>query len=151
MVKSSAMEEAEQALAEQGASLALGLSAEEVEQLRAGELDMGVSSCRDPFASPFGRPGQLCPVAPTRCPECRNAFVLPSNLPQLLLFAAHLDQLQHRLAPSHFHALWGQSRRNVIEALNLRTREEIARARRRIADEGLTLSLPLAAQVEFDT
>ncbi|OAH15951.1 hypothetical protein [Streptomyces jeddahensis] len=111
---------------------------------------MGVSSCRDPFTSPFGRPGQMCPVAPTRCLECRNAFILPSNLPQLLLFAAHLEQLRHRLAPRHFHALWGQSHANLTEVLGLRTDAEISRARQRIADEGLTLQLPISSQVEFD-
>ncbi|MFJ6689242.1 hypothetical protein [Streptomyces sp. NPDC091294] len=94
----------------QGATEVLGLTAEEVERLRVGELDMGISSCKDPFDSPYGRTGQLCPVAPTRCLECRNAFVLPSNLPQLLLFAAHLESLRLRLSPAHFHALWGQSR-----------------------------------------
>ncbi|WP_411088077.1 hypothetical protein [Streptomyces sp. 061-3] len=90
------------------------------------------------------------PVAPTRCLECRNAFILPSNLPQLLLFAAHLEQLRHRLAPRHFHTLWGQSQANLTEALGLRTDAEIARARQRIADEGLTLQLPISSQVEFD-
>ncbi|WP_159399464.1 hypothetical protein [Streptomyces sp. SID5464] len=66
------------------------------------------------------------------------------------MFAAHLEQLQHRLSPTHFHALWGQSRVNVLEALGLRTSDEITRARQRIADEGLTLTLPLATQVEFE-
>ncbi|MGP4089200.1 hypothetical protein [Streptomyces sp. KR55] len=143
-------QEAEQSLQDPEVESALGLSAQDIEQLRAGELDMGVSSCRDPFASPFERPGQLCPVAPTRCLECRNAFILPSNLPQLLLFAAHLEQLRHRLTPRHFHALWGQSQANLTEVLRLRTDAEIARARRRIADEGLTLQLPITSQVEFD-
>ncbi|MFD4242796.1 hypothetical protein ACFWP3_14515 [Streptomyces sp. NPDC058525] len=113
-----------------------------MEQLRAGQLDMGVSSCRDPLDSPYGRPGQLCPVAPTRCLECRNAFVLPSNLPQLLLFSAHLDQLQLRLSPQHFHALWGQSRVNVTEAIAARTDAEITLARQQVADQGLTRSFP---------
>lgn len=143
-------EEAEESLHEPGSAAALGLSAEEVEQLRAGQMDMGVSSCRDPLDSPYGRPGQLCPVAPTRCLECRNAFVLPSNLPQLLLFSAHLDQLQLRLSPQHFHALWGQNRVNVTEAIKARTDAEIRQARQHIADQGLTLPLPLAAHVEFD-
>ncbi|WP_406399632.1 hypothetical protein OH805_11275 [Streptomyces sp. NBC_00879] len=142
--------EAEKSLREPGSAAAMGLSPEEVEELRAGELDMGVSSCKNPLDSPYGRPGQLCPVAPTRCLECRNAFVLPSNLPQLLLFSAHLDQLQLRLTPQHFHALWGQSRVNVTEVIKARTDAEIAIARRQIADEGLTLQLPLAAHVEFD-
>ncbi|MEV7480407.1 hypothetical protein [Streptomyces halstedii] len=143
-------EDAEQSLKEPGSAAALGLTEEDVERLRSGQLDMGVSSCKDPFASPFGQPGQLCPVAPTRCLECRNAFVLPSNLPQLLLFAAHLEQLQLRLAPQHFHALWGQSRVNIDDAIKARTDAEIAQARRQIADDGLTLQLPLATHVEFD-
>ncbi|MFD9521082.1 hypothetical protein [Streptomyces sp. NPDC059979] len=143
-------EEAEALLHEPETAVALGLSLDDVEQLRAGQLDMGVSSCRDPLDSPYGRPGQLCPVAPTRCLECRNAFVLPSNLPQLLLFSAHLDQLQLRLSPQHFHALWGQSRVNVTEAIKARTDAEITLAHQQIADQGLTLPLPLAAHVEFD-
>ncbi|MGW3200312.1 hypothetical protein ACWDBD_38240 [Streptomyces sp. NPDC001118] len=143
-------EDAEQSLTEPGSGDVLGLTREEIEDLRSGQLDMGVSSCKDPFASPFGRPGQLCPVAPTRCLECRNAFVLPSNLPQLLLFADHLARLQLRSSPQHFHALWGQSRVDVNEAIKARTDAEIAQARRQIAGESLSLQLPLAAHVEFN-
>ncbi|MFE0695681.1 hypothetical protein [Streptomyces sp. NPDC058869] len=142
--------EDEESLEDPDTAAALGLSAEDIDQLRSGQLDMGVSSCKDPFDSPFGRAGQLCPVAPTRCLECRNAFVLPSNLPQLLLFAAHLERLQLRLSPQHFHALWGQSRVNVLAAINARTDAELAQARQQITDQGLTLRLPLGTQVEFD-
>ncbi|WP_299540729.1 hypothetical protein [uncultured Streptomyces sp.] len=142
--------EAEQSLGEPGSAAALGLTGEEIEHLRSGQLDMGVSSCKDPFASPYGRPGQLCPVAPTRCLECRNAFVLPSNLPQLLLFSDHLERLQLRLSPQHFHALWGQSRVNVTEAIRARTDAEIGQARQQIAEDQLALPLPLSAHVEFD-
>jgi hypothetical protein len=126
------------------------LSAAEVEALRTGQLDMGVTDCTDPFASPFGQPGQLCPVAPLRCLECSNAFVLPSNLPQLLLFADHLEQLALRLEPRHFHALWGQSRANLVEVLQSRTDVEIARARAQIAEERIVVHLPLSSRVEFD-
>ncbi len=143
-------EEAEQSLGQPGSAAALGLSEEEVEQLRTGQLDMGVSSCRDPFASPYGRAGQLCPVAPTRCLECRNAFVLPSNLPQLLLFSDHLERLRLRLSPQLFHTLWGQSRVNATEAIKARTDAEIAQARRQIAEGTAALPLPLSAHVEFD-
>lgn len=143
-------EQAQDSLGESGAGAAIGLSAAEVEQLRSGALDMGVTSCKDPYDSPFGRAGRLCPVAPTRCLECRNAFVLPSNLPQLLLFAAHLDKLKLRLSPRHFHALWGQSEANLREVIGARTGAEIDRARRQIAEQGIVLQLPLAAHVEFD-
>ncbi|MFI5895671.1 hypothetical protein ACIA5D_36805 [Actinoplanes sp. NPDC051513] len=143
-------EQAAQSLTDPRAAVVLGLSPAEVEALRTGQLDMGVTDCCDPFASPFGRPGQLCPVAPLRCLECRNAFVLPSNLPQLLLFADHLDQLALRLEPKHFHALWGQSRANLVEVLEARTPAEIAQARRQIAEDGIVVHLPLASRVEFD-
>lgn len=143
-------EHAAGSLADPQAAEVLGLAPAEVEALRSGQLNMGVTDCADPFASPFGRPGQLCPVAPLRCLECRNAVILPSNLPQLLMFAEHLHRLRQRLSPPHFHLLWGQSQANLTAALAERTPAEIATARRQITDQGLTLHLPLAATTEFD-
>jgi hypothetical protein len=137
-------------LSEPGAGAALGLSEADVEALRTGAMDMGVSNCTDPFDSPYGRTGRLCPVAPTRCLECRNAVILPSNLPQLLLFQAHLEQLGLRLAPAHFHALWGQARANLNQVIAARTPGEIAEARRQSQQQGQTLRLPLGARAEFD-
>ncbi|MFJ3301412.1 hypothetical protein [Streptomyces bacillaris] len=128
----------------------LGLSAEQVEELRSGALEMGVTSCRDPFDSPFSRPGDLCAVAPLRCLECRNAWILPSHLPQLLLFADHLDRLRTRLSPVHFHTLWGQTAANLAAVLTERTEAETAAARRHIAEGATTLQLPLTARAEFD-
>lgn len=141
---------AEAELDDPGAATALGLSRDQVDQLRDGALDMGVSGCRDPKNSPYGKPGQLCPVAPLRCLECRNAFILPSNLPQLLLFSDFLDQLSNRLVPHHFHELWGQSRANLTAALAERTDSEITTARKQIEVDDMRLQLPLASQVEFD-
>jgi hypothetical protein len=112
-------------------------------------MDMGVGSCRDPLDSPFGRPGQLCPVAPLRCLECRHAVVLASNLPQLLL-ADHLEMLRRHLTPQHFHTLWGQSHANLTAVLHDRTDAEIALARTQIDTGEATLHLPLSARVEFD-
>jgi hypothetical protein len=141
--------DAEQALNDTAAK-AVGLTAEQVAQLRDGTLDMGVSACRDPFDSPFGKAGDLCPVAPLRCLECRHALVLPSNLPQLLLLADHLDRLRTRLTPQHFHALWGQSHTNLKAVLADRTPTEIELARKQIAAGEADLHLPLSAHVEFD-
>ena len=45
----------------------LGLSPQQAEDIRQGALDMGLSQCADPHNSPYGRLGQLCPVAPLRC------------------------------------------------------------------------------------
>lgn len=129
---------------------ALGLTREQVEQLRDGEMDMGVTDCRSPFSSPYTKPGELCSVAPLRCLECRNAIILPSNLPQLLLFADHLAGLRKRLPPPAFHAAWGQSEANLHAVLAEWSPAEIDAARRRIDQGRLRLQLPLAAFTEFD-
>ncbi|MGW1538791.1 hypothetical protein ACWCPM_00575 [Streptomyces sp. NPDC002309] len=144
---------AEASLAEEETAPALrelGLSAEQVEDLRSGAMEMGVTSCRDPFDSPFSRPGDLCTVAPLRCLECRNAWVLPSHLPQLLLFQDHLEALRTRLSPVHFQTLWGQTAANLAAVLAERTEAESSAARRHIAEGTATLQLPLAARAEFD-
>lgn len=129
----------------------LGLTRQQAEDIRRGALDMGLTQCVDPHNSPYGQSGELCPVAPLRCLECRNAWVLPSDLPQLLLFAEHLDRLRMRLSPQHFGELWGQSHANLQAVLAERTDEEKALARKHIETGEAGLHLPLAANVEFDS
>ncbi|MYT12561.1 MULTISPECIES: hypothetical protein [unclassified Streptomyces] len=127
-----------------------GLSAQEAEDIMSGQLDMGVSHCKNPYQSPFSRPGELCSVAPLRCLECRNAWILPSNLPQLLLFQAHLARLRTLLTPQVFTRLWGQSWVNLHAVLDDRQPEELAQARKHIEAGQADLDLPLAAHTEFD-
>ncbi|MGV9868692.1 hypothetical protein [Rhodococcus koreensis] len=129
----------------------LGLSPRQAEDIRRGALDMGLTQCADPRNSPYGRSGELCPVAPLRCLECRNAWILPSDLPQLLLFADHLDLLRMRLSPQHFGQLWGQTHTNLHAVLAERTDEEKAMARKHIDAGQAALHLPLVANVEFDS
>lgn len=129
----------------------LGLDAKQAEDIVQGELDMGVSSCRDPYQSPYSPAGELCAVAPLRCLECTNAFILPSNLPQLLLFAEHLESLAARLDPRVFNRAWGQSRTNLNAVLADVLPADLERARRQITDQGLRLQLPLSSSVEFDS
>ncbi|MEU2005387.1 hypothetical protein ACH47B_30070 [Rhodococcus sp. NPDC019627] len=129
----------------------LGLSTQQAEDIRRGALDMGLTQCADPHNSPYGRSGELCPVAPLRCLECRNAWILPSDLPQLLLFADHLDRLRMRLSPQHFGQLWGQTHTNLHAVLADRTDEEKALARKHIEAGQAALHLPLVANVEFDS
>ncbi|MGI3202502.1 hypothetical protein ACRJ4W_37320 [Streptomyces sp. GLT-R25] len=127
-----------------------GLSAQEAEDIMTGQLDMGVSHCKNPHQSPFSRPGELCAAAPLRCLECRNAWILPSNLPQLLLFKAHLERLRTLLTPHAFTRLWGQSWVNLHAVLDDRAPEELAQARKHIEAGQAVLDLPLAAHTEFD-
>ncbi|MCX4669633.1 hypothetical protein OG453_23605 [Streptomyces sp. NBC_01381] len=130
---------------------ALDLSRDQADQIRDGALNMGVSECRDPYDSPYAKkPGELCPAAPLSCLECKNAFILPSNLPQLLLYGDFLDQLTHRLTPPVFDARWGQRQTNLRAALAERTSDEITAARKQIEDQSLTLQIPLSSHTEFD-
>lgn len=129
---------------------ALGLQPDEAEGIISGQLDMGLSHCRDPRQSPFSPPGELCAVAPLRCLECRNAWILPGNLPQLLLFKEHLERSKRRLPPAVFTAQWGQSWTNLLAVLAERTPGELDLARRHIEEGREALHLPLAAHTEFE-
>ena len=126
-----------------------GLTSREIDDLRRGALDMGVTACRDPYSSPYSPAGQLCAVAPLRCLECRNAWILPSHLPQLLMFSDFLDQLRLRLPPAQFTAVWGQAFVNLRAVVDERSEEEIALARKAIDAGEVPFHLPLAADVEF--
>jgi hypothetical protein len=128
----------------------LGLTDQQADDLMHGQLDMGVTHCSAPYDSPYSPRGELCAVAPLRCLECRNAWILPSQLPQLLLFADHLDRLRQRMAPTRFTAVWGQSWTNLHAVLAERTEEEITLARKHIAAGDASLTLPLASHVELD-
>lgn len=143
-------EQASVAAGDAAALTKLGLSGAEADALIQGELDMGVTHCKNPYDSPFSPAGELCAVAPLRCLECRNAWVLPSQLPQLLLFRDHLERVRARLAPARFTAVWGQSYANLRAVLDDRSEQEIALARKHIAEGDIALDLPLSAHVEFD-
>lgn len=127
-----------------------GLSGQEAEDIMTGQLDMGVSHCKNPYQGPYSRPGELCAVAPLRCLECRNAWILPTNLPQLLLFKAHLERLRVLMTPQVFERLWGQSWVNLRAVLDERTPEELSQALKHIEANEAVLDLPLAANTEFD-
>lgn len=137
--------------AEAGQLQALGLDKDTAEDLVQGQLDMGVSHCTNPWQSPFSPPGELCAVAPLRCLECRNAWILPSQLPQLLIFEKHLERTKRRLPPPAFTKLWGQSYTNLRAVLADRSEEDKALARKHIEAGQVSLDLPLAAHAEFDS
>ncbi|MFJ6726650.1 hypothetical protein ACIQPQ_17240 [Streptomyces sp. NPDC091281] len=142
--------DAEGALKDTEALKSLGLEEDQAEGIIQGQLDMGVSHCKDPYDSPFSPRGELCAVAPLRCLECRNAWILPGQLPQLLLFERHLENLKRRMPPKSFTALWGQSYVNLRAVLAARSDQELALARKSIEAARAELNLPLTAQVEFD-
>jgi hypothetical protein len=89
--------EAKRRLAEPAIAEAAGMTVEQAAGMQAGEFDMGLTNCRDPYDSPFTPVGKPCHVAPAMCMICRNAVVFISQLPRLLLLAAHIERMRDAL------------------------------------------------------
>ncbi|MFJ5819843.1 hypothetical protein ACIQGT_39050 [Streptomyces sp. NPDC093108] len=142
-------DEAEVRLEEPQTADAVGLSTDQAREMRAGQLDMGLVNCRDPYDSPFTANNQLCHVAPAMCMLCRNAVVFTSQLPRLLMLADHIDTMRTRLEPPRWQALWGQQAAALAE-LFTECAEQIPAARQQIENQRLKLDLPLGLRTEYD-
>ncbi|WP_030246330.1 hypothetical protein [Streptomyces sp. NRRL S-350] len=142
-------EQAEPLLGEPQVAEALGVSERVGRELRDGELDMGLTNCREPENSPFTGPGRPCHVAPAMCLVCPNAVVFTSQLPRLLLFADHVERLRERLDPPMWQRHWAAKARVLAELF-----EECAHllpaAREQIAAGTVDLDLPLGMRTEYD-
>ena len=103
--------QAQSRLGEPEVAQALGASAELGAALSAGELDMGVSNCKDPLDSPHSSPGKLCHVAPAMCMVCGNAVVFVTQLPQQLLLFDHIERMRLAQTPTVWEAVWGRQAR----------------------------------------
>ncbi|UQA91225.1 hypothetical protein [Streptomyces halobius] len=141
--------EAEKHLTEPETAKAAGLSEGQARDMLAGQLDMGLAHCRDPYDSPFTTGSQPCHVAPAMCMLCRNAVVFTSQLPRLLMLADHIETMRARLEPPRWQALWGRQAAALTE-LFTEYAEYIPAARQEIEDKRLTLHLPLGLRTEYD-
>jgi hypothetical protein len=138
------------ALTGPGQAQAAGLTAEQVMAINEGELDMGLTHCRDPYHSQFTPAGQLCHVAPAMCMLCANAVIFPAQLPRLVMLAEHIEKMRAVLAPPH----WAAVRRRQAAALAVlfaETGEDALRTARQAAGAGqASLDLPLGMRAEYD-
>ncbi|WP_406156399.1 hypothetical protein OG298_01805 [Streptomyces sp. NBC_01005] len=141
--------EAEKRLTEPETANAAGLSEDQARDMLAGQLDMGLANCRDPYDSPFTTGSQPCHVAPAMCMLCRNAVVFTSQLPRLLMLADHIGTMRTRLEPPRWQSLWGRQAAALTE-LFTEYAEYIPAARKEIEDKRLTLHLPLGLRTEYD-
>lgn len=138
------------ALTEAGQAEEAGLTAEQVTAMNAGELDMGLTHCRDPFNSQFTPPGQLCHVAPAMCMLCANAVIVPAQLPRLVMLAGHIEKMRAVLPPPQWAAVWGWQAA-ALEELFAEAGEDTMRAARQAAGAGqVALDLPLGMRTEYD-
>ncbi|MGW4890688.1 hypothetical protein ACWEQL_00235 [Kitasatospora sp. NPDC004240] len=140
--------DAQSQLGEPAVAAALGITAEQGVELRDGELDMGVSSCKDPHNSPHSVPGKLCHVAPAMCMACGNAVVFVSQLPQQLLLHDHIEHMRQVLTPPTWEAVWGRQSRALADVFE-ECADHLPAARRLIAERAVTLNLPLGMRTEY--
>jgi hypothetical protein len=112
------------------------LSARQISELVAGRLDMGLSSCRDAWDSPFAaEPGELCPVSLTSCYGCANSLVTQRSLPATLVWLDQAEVQRRRLSPPVWSQLWGEAHHVITEViLPAFSDESVAEARRRVDD-----------------
>lgn len=129
---------------------AAGMTVDKAAAMRAGDLDMGVTNCRNPYDSDFTPGGKFCHVAPAMCMLCRNAVVFTSHLPRLLLLFDHLEYSRRNLDPPRWEATWGKQHRALTQLFTEVGEEGITKARQQIVDENLTLDLPLGMRTEYD-
>ncbi|MBE1579622.1 hypothetical protein DI005_18020 [Prauserella sp. PE36] len=142
--------QAEHRLAEPEVAEAAGMTVEHAAAMRAGEYDMGLTHCRDPYDSPFTPGGKPCHVAPAMCMICRNAVVFISQLPRLLLLAAHIERMRDALDPIRWTAIWGTQATALAEVFAECTAQQLHDAHEAIGDQGLRLDLPLGMRTEYD-
>jgi hypothetical protein len=138
---------AEKSLAGPEAAAAAGLSAGQAAALRAGQLDMGLTNCRDPYDSPHTPAGTLCHVAPAMCMLCRNAVMFTAQFPRLLQLADHIAAQRDILEPPRWQAVWGRQAA-ALAGLFATCPEETAKARAAAA-AGPPLDLPLGMRTEY--
>ncbi|MEE1823782.1 hypothetical protein PUR61_16515 [Streptomyces sp. BE20] len=141
--------DAEPRLAEPEVADALGITPEQGAALRDGELDMGVSNCKNPYDSPHSTPGKLCHVAPAMCMLCGNAVIFVSQLPQQLLLADHAKRMRLAMPPMAWDAVWGRQMRAMNQVFE-ECADLIPAARQQITDLGIRLNLPLGMRTEYD-
>ncbi|WP_405682322.1 hypothetical protein [Streptomyces sp. NBC_00057] len=136
-------------LGEPEVAAALGVTPEQGADLRDGELDMGVSNCKDPHNSPHSVPGKLCHVAPAMCMICDNAVVFVSQLPQQLLLFDHIQHMRDVLPPKTWHSVWARQEAALKQVFE-ECADHIDAARKVIEEQALTLNLPLGMRTEYD-
>lgn len=124
-----------------------GLSAGQAAAMGAGQLDMGLTNCRDPYDSPHTPAGTLCHVAPAMCMLCRNAVIFTAQIPRLVQLAGHIQAQRDVLDPPRWQAVWGRQAAALAELFDA-CPEETSRARAAAAVSP-PLDLPLGMRTEY--
>ena len=107
----------------------LGGSEERARQVLDGKRDNVVVACIDSRDSPYGQPGQPCPVSYMTCFFCKNAVATPEHLPKLVVFRDELRASTRGLPIEHWQREYADIFAVLADVLDDLTPEEIEAAR----------------------
>ncbi|MEU9241896.1 hypothetical protein [Streptomyces sp. NPDC048385] len=84
-----------------------GLDADAIKRLLAGEQDVYLASCTNPYNSPHAPAGTLCPARPWVCLLCPLAVFAPRHLPNLLRLKNYFSAQARNMTTPQFLAVFG--------------------------------------------
>ena len=109
---------------------ALGVKQERVQPLLDGDHDTALVACPDMYQSPFGEPGQPCPVVSYRsCFGCPCAIMTERHLPGVATYRDELITATRHLTEEEWQEGYAQTFEQVEDALSQWTPEEVDAAR----------------------
>ena len=109
---------------------ALDIRQERVQPLVDGDHDTALVACPDMYQSPFGEPGQRCPVVSYRtCLGCPCAIMTDRNLPGVVTYRDELVATTRHLTDKEWQEGYGKTFDQIEDALEQWTPEEVAAGR----------------------
>ena len=120
---------------------AVGCGAEVAKEIAEGAADVFLSSCKDFYNRPGGKPNTPCDKA-WSCYECANAVITSRALPRVFRFLDHMLSQRKALAESDWNGKFGLPYRIVTEAILPSFPDEVIEAAR-LASAEASFYLPI--------
>ena len=114
-----------------------------VPQLFRGDLNTACLACRDIRQSPYGEPGQLCPVSPRTCFRCPNSIMTLEHLPGTVVYRDEMVASTRHLSDAEWERDYADHYSEVSDAISLWTPEEVAAAREAATQDHVVIARAL--------
>ena len=96
-----------------------------------GKQDVWLASCRNFYASPFGKPDAPCPQPFWGCLDCGNAVITARKLPAILGFLTFVETQRQSLSPGDWQAKFGHVHWSITNNILPRFSRKVVEAARR--------------------
>ena len=123
------------------AAARLEMTRQSSSELLAGQRDVFAAACKDFHHSPYGAPGQPCPVPVWTCLCCPLAVFTPAKVPNLLRLRDHLDRQWQALPAGEWMATYGAANVRIERDILPKFSAAVITAARSVltADDGVYL------------